>query len=56
MKKALIISAIACSLFACKKESKQNTQKATYYVKIVAVDNDGVTQTETKYKTITVTK
>jgi hypothetical protein len=56
MKKVLIISAVACSLFACKKESKQNPQKAKYFVKIVAVDFDGVTQTETKPKTITITK
>ncbi len=56
MKKVLILSTIACSLFACKRELEQNPKKATYYIKIVAIDNDGMTQTETKYKTITVTK
>lgn len=56
MKKVLIISAVACSLFACKKESQQEPQKTKYYIKIVAVDFDGVTQTETKPKTITLTK
>ena len=56
MRKVLILSAIACSLFACKKESEQDTQKTKYYIKIVAVDNDGITQTETQYKTITITK
>jgi hypothetical protein len=56
MKKVLIISAVACSLLACKRESEQAPQKIKYFVKIVAVDFDGVTQTETKPKTITVTK
>lgn len=56
MRKVLILSTIACSLFACKKEEEQKPEKVKYYIKIVAVDNDGVTQTETKPKTITITK
>lgn len=56
MRKVLIISALSCSLFACKRESEQTPKKTMYYVKIVAVDIDGVTQTETKPKTITITK
>jgi hypothetical protein len=56
MRKVLNIAALSCSLFACKRESEQKPEKVKYYIKIVAVDNDGVTQTETKPKTITITK
>jgi hypothetical protein len=56
MRKVLILSAIACSLLACKKEQEQKPEKVKYYIKIVAVDNDGITHTETNYKTIIITK
>lgn len=56
MKKIFITIAIATSLIACKKETKSNPKDVKYYIKVVAVDNDDITQTETPYKTITKTQ
>lgn len=57
MKKTLIIAAVSLSLFACKKESKEEAKTiTTYYIKVVEVSIDNTTLTETPVATTKITE
>ena len=59
MKKILIILALSTVLFACKKSIKKHPLEmttTTYYIKVVEVNIDNTTLTETPIATVKITE
>lgn len=56
MKRIIIVTIVAVSVFACKKAANMKTETAQtkYYFKIQPVEMDNTKNTTTTYKTITV--
>lgn len=55
MKTIIILTALCASLFSCKKKTDEAPSTTSiWYVKVVAVDNDNITITETKPITLKV--
>lgn len=56
MKKTLLIAIASLALFSCKKESKEETTTTTYYIKVVEVDADNQSVTETPIASVKITE